>query len=245
MALSKKQRRELHKNGILDDQSAIPQKGMKIKAIQPKTLNQEITFQAYDEGKHLMLHGIAGTGKTYISMYLALDNLFNNNHMNDYHDVTVIRSVVPTREIGYLPGRENEKIAVYEDPYKCICNDLFGRGDAYDILKHKGLVRFMSTSFVRGLTLNDTIVIVDEVNNMTFHELDSLITRIGENCRIIFCGDFRQSDLKRNDEREGLINFMKILKRIDGFTHVEFTRDDIVRSKLVKDYIIAREDLQL
>lgn len=245
MALTKKQRRELHKNGVLDEGSAVPQKGMKLRNIQPKTLNQEITFEAYDTGNHLLLHGIAGTGKTFISMYLALDQLFNNNYATEYNSITVIRSVVPTRDIGFLPGRESEKIGVYEDPYRCICNELFERGDAYDILKHKGLVRFMSTSFVRGLTLRDTIVIVDEVNNMTFHELDSLITRMGENCRIIFCGDFRQSDLKKGEERSGLMDFMKVIDRVDGFTHVEFTRDDIVRSKLVKDYIIAREELAL
>lgn len=245
MALSKRKRRELQKNGVLDESTAVPQRGMNLNNIVPKTLTQEVTFEAYESGNHLLLHGIAGTGKTFISLYLALDQLFNNNFDSKYNNITIIRSVVPTRDIGFLPGRENEKIGVYEDPYRCICNELFQRGDAYDILKYKDLVRFMSTSFVRGLTLRDTIVIVDEVNNMTFHELDSLITRMGENCRIIFCGDFRQSDLKKTEERTGLMDFMKVIDRIDGFTHVEFTKDDIVRSKLVKDYIIAREELEL
>lgn len=245
MALSKRQRRDLRKKGILDDREAVPQKGMKIRTVTPKTFAQQQTFDAYDAGDHLLLHGMAGTGKTFISMYLAFDEIFNNTSDMKYNNVTIIRSVVPTRDIGFLPGKEDEKVGVYEEPYKAICNELFSRGDAYDILKHKGLVNFMCTSFVRGLTLNDTIVIIDEVNNMSFHELDSLITRLGENCRVIFCGDFRQSDLTKRGDREGLINFMKIIDQLSGFEHVEFTKDDIVRSKLVKEYIIAREELGL
>lgn len=245
MALSKRQRRDLRRKGILDDREAVPQKGMKIKRVNPKTFAQEQTFDAYNAGDHLLLHGMAGTGKTFISMYLALDEIFNNTDTNEYNNVTIIRSVVPTRDIGFLPGKEDEKIGVYEEPYRAICNELFSRGDAYDILKHKGLVNFMCTSFVRGLTLNDTIVIVDEVNNMNFHELDSLITRLGENCRVIFCGDFRQSDLTKRNDRDGLMNFMKIIDQLSGFEHIEFTKDDIVRSKLVKEYIIAREELGL
>lgn len=244
MALSKRQRRELRKNGILDERDHVPQRGMKLKPIIPKTFAQEQTFQAYDAGDHLLLHGMAGTGKTFISFYLALDEIFGDPETR-YNDITVIRSVVPTRDIGFLPGKEEEKIGVYEEPYKAISNELFGRGDAYDILKQKGLINFMCTSFVRGLTLNDTIVIVDEVNNMTFHELDSLITRLGENCRLILCGDFRQSDLHKHSERAGLINFMKIIDHLSGFEHIEFTQNDIVRSRLVKEYIIARENLGL
>lgn len=244
MALSKRQRRALRKNGILDEHEHVPQRGMKLKPIIPKTFAQEQTFQAYDAGDHLLLHGMAGTGKTFISFYLALDEIFSDPE-TPYYDITVIRSVVPTRDIGFLPGKEEEKIGVYEEPYKAISNELFGRGDAYDILKQKNLINFMCTSFVRGLTLNNTIVIVDEVNNMSFHELDSLITRLGENCRLILCGDFRQSDLTKKQEREGLINFMKIIDHLSGFEHIEFTQNDIVRSKLVKEYIIARENLGL
>lgn len=247
-ALSKRQRRELRKNGILDDREAVPQRGMKLRAISPKTFAQQQTFDAYDSGNHLLLHGMAGTGKTFISLYLALRDIFEGTHPEDereYDSVTVIRSVVPTRDIGFLPGKEDEKIGVYEEPYKAICNELFGRGDAYGILKHKQLINFMCTSFVRGLTLNNTIVIVDEMNNMNFHELDSLITRLGENCRVIFCGDFRQSDLTRYKEREGLLNFMKIIDTMNDFEHIEFMKEDIVRSKLVKEYIIAREELGL
>jgi len=244
MALSKKQRRTLKKHGILDDREHVPQKGMRLRNIEPKTFAQQQCFEAFDNGDHLLLHGMAGTGKTFVSMYLALSEIFENPN-NTHYDVTIIRSVVPTRDIGFLPGKEDEKIAVYEEPYKAICNELFGRGDAYDILKQKNLVNFTCTSFVRGCTFNDSIVIIDEVNNMTFHELDSLITRLGENCRVIFCGDFRQSDLTKAQERAGLTNFMKIIDELSGFEHVEFRADDIVRSLLVKEYIIAREHLGL
>ena len=244
MALSKRQRRALRKNGVLDAHTHVPQKGMRLFDIKPKTFAQQLTFDAYDHGDHLLLHGMAGTGKTFISLYLALRELFEDPS-SIYHNITIVRSVVPTRDIGFLPGKEDEKIGVYEEPYKAICNELFGRGDAYDILKHKELVNFMCTSFVRGLTLDNTIVIIDEVNNMNFHELDSIITRIGENCRVIFCGDFRQSDLTKQQERNGLLNFMKIIDTLSGFEHVEFTENDIVRSLLVKEYIIAREQLGL
>jgi phosphate starvation-inducible protein PhoH len=154
-----------------------------------------------------------------------------------------MRSVVPTRDIGFLPGNAKEKSKVYEGPYYAICNELFGRGDAYDILKNKNTIEFMTTSFIRGITLNNAIVIVDEVNNMTFHELDSIITRLGKNCRIMFCGDFRQSDLPKQAERNGLLDFMDILERMKSFTHVEFQQEDIVRSGLVKQYIIAKDKL--
>ena len=244
MALSKRQRRSLRKNGILDSNEHVPQRGMKLQPILPKTFAQQLTFDAFDSGDHLLLHGMAGTGKTFISFYLALSELFNNPDC-EYYDITVVRSAVPTRDIGFLPGNEDEKLSVYEEPYRAICNELFRRGDAYDILKEKQLVKFMCTSFVRGCTMDNTIVIVDEVNNMNFHELDSLITRIGDNARLIFCGDFRQSDLTKQQERQGLLDFMKIIDRLNGFEHVEFRSNDIVRSCLVKEYIIAREELGL
>jgi len=245
MSLSKKKRRAIRNNDLMIERgNSIQQKGMNIKPVYPKTYSQQATFDAYDSGSHLLLHGMAGTGKTFISMYLALSEIFNDIH-STHTNVTLIRSVVPTRDIGFLPGKEEDKIKVYEQPYKSICNELFRRGDAYDILKYKGIVNFMCTSFVRGLTLNDSIVIIDEVNNMNFHELDSVITRLGDNCRVIFCGDFRQSDLVKKQERDGLLNFMNILDSLNDFTHIEFDKNDIVRSALVKEYIIAREQLGL
>jgi phosphate starvation-inducible protein PhoH len=159
--------------------------------------------------------------------------------------IFIIRSVVPTRDMGFLPGNQKEKTKVYEAPYIAICTELYRRGDAYEVLKQKGAIEFMSTSFVRGTTLNDCYVIVDEINNMTFHELDSVITRIGKNCRVLFCGDFRQSDLTKDQERNGLRDFIKIVNKLSDFEYIDFREEDIVRSKLVKEYIIAREKLGL
>ena len=158
-----------------------------------------------------------------------------------YEKLVIIRSAVPTRDIGFLPGTEKEKSSVYEEPYRDISIDLFSRGDAYQILKTKGLVHFMTTSFIRGITLKNTIIMIDECQNMTFHELDSIITRVGENCRVIFCGDFRQSDLKSN----GLESFMEILRNMGSFDFIDFEIKDIVRSEFVKDYIIAKTELGL
>jgi len=205
---------------------------LSLQEIEPLTQNQLKTFES---DKHLVLHGVAGTGKTFISCYLAFDDILKN----DKEKLVIIRSAVPTRDIGFLPGNEKEKASVYEEPYKDICIELFQRGDAYEILKTKHLVHFMTTSFIRGITLRDAVVLIDECQNMNLHELDSIITRIGENCRVIFCGDFRQADLVDN----GLSPFIRILKAMNEFDLVEFGTVDIVRSEFVKKYIIARTDL--
>jgi phosphate starvation-inducible PhoH-like protein len=197
--------------------------------IEPLTNNQR---KAFDSLNNLVLCGSAGTGKTFISLYLAFDDILKDQ----YGGVTLIRSAVPTRDIGFLPGSEKEKSKIYETPYYNICNELFGRGDAYEILKTKGIVEFMTTSYLRGLTLNDTVIIVDETQNMTFHELDSIITRVGKNCRVLMCGDFYQSDLKTN----GLADFVTIIKRMDCFDFIEFDVEDIVRSDFVRDYLIQK-----
>jgi len=160
---------------------------------------------------------------------------------NEYERLVIIRSAVPTRDIGFLPGTEKEKQSVYEEPYKDICIDLFGRGDAYQILKQKNIVDFMTTSFIRGITLRNAVIVIDECQNMSFHELDSIITRMGNHCRVIFCGDFRQADLKTG--QSGMLDFLHVLKRMEEFDFIEFEVEDIVRSNFVKNYIIAKTEL--
>lgn len=213
-----------------------------LKQIEPLTKHQKESFDAYNAGKNLMLHGIAGTGKSFISMYLALNQILKEPD-SVYKKVIVVRSVVPTRDMGFLPGNSKEKAKVYEAPYYAICTELFGRGDAYDYLKQKGLVDFISTSFIRGITLNNCIIIVDEIANMTLHELDSVITRVGKNCKIVFSGDFRQSDFTKDHEKNGLPSFMRIIERMKSFSFIDFDENDIVRSSMVKDYIIQKDRL--
>lgn len=242
--LTKRQKRMLRQSGELDNKTPIfKSPNFTLRNVTPLTENQRLTFESFGAGKHLMLHGMAGTGKTFLSMYLALDEIMSGISQQD--KIYIVRSVVPTRDMGFLPGNQKEKMKVYEAPYYSICNELFNRGDAYEILKTKNVVEFMSTSFVRGITMNNCYVIVDEINNMTFHELDSIITRIGKNCRIIFCGDFRQSDLTRDQEKNGLKEFMKVVSKLSDFEYIDFLESDIVRSKLVKEYIIARQNLGL
>ena len=173
-------------------------------------------------------------------MYLGLDHITNKSK---YNKLCIVRSVVPTREVGHLPGDLDKKIEVYEMPYKSIVNELLMRGDAYEILKKKRLIEFLSTSFVRGITFDNAIILVDEIQNLSFHELDSIMTRVGNNCRIIFSGDFKQSDLKNVRERQGLHNFMEILSGMKNFEKIDFSQNDIVRSELVKNYIIQKENL--
>lgn len=221
----------------------------RLTTISPLTESQKKVFDAFADDKHLFLHGYAGTGKTFVSLYLALKNILEGGGklLSDkacYEKIIVIRSVVPTRDVGYLPGSISEKTQAYEEPYEEICNDLFGQYDkteGYRQLKDRGIIQFTTTSFLRGLTFANAIIIVDEVQNMSFAEMATIMTRMGENCRIIFCGDFRQSDLKNNSERRGLHHFINIVKNIDSIEHIEFTEEDIVRSGICKQFIIQWE----
>lgn len=240
MTISRKKRRQLRQDGVIDKKNKLNESKFSLRDITREynlTDKQQQVIQAYDEGKNLILHGLAGTGKTWLACYLGMDDVVSGGN---YNKVILFRSVVPTRDMGFLPGSVKQKAQIYEEPYRAVYNELFGRGDAYEILKTKNLVEFSTTSFLRGLTFDHSIIIVDEVNNMSFHELDSLITRSGKNTKIIFCGDFRQSDLTNSVEREGLKRFFDVLNSINGFEYFEFEEDDIVRSRLVKSYIIAK-----
>jgi len=242
--LNKKQRRLLRQEGVIDIKNKINHTKFGIVNITNHYYLTELQYEvinAYDDNYHLVLHGVAGTGKTFLSLFLALQDIVEGHA--DYNKMYIIRSVVPTRDMGFLPGNAKQKAQVYEEPYKMISNELFNRGDAYEVLKNKNMVEFLTTSFLRGTTFNNSIIIVDEINNMSFHELDSIITRVGKNCRIIFCGDYRQSDLIDSKERSGLGRFLDILNTMNGFKRFEFGIEDIVRSDIVKDYIIQKMGL--
>jgi predicted ribonuclease YlaK len=210
-----------------------------LRKVSPLTINQDMAFSAYDAGKNMVLHGYAGTGKTFVALYLGLREILSSNQK--YDKLVVIRSAVPSRDMGYMPGTAKEKARVYEEPYKEICDNLFGREQGYDTLKSNKLVHFTTTSYLRGLTFQNALVIVDEIQNLSFGELDTIITRLGENSRIIFCGDFRQSDLKDNS---GLFRFLNIINKVSNFEYIEFKEEDIVRSGTVKEYIIWKTRLQ-
>jgi phosphate starvation-inducible protein PhoH and related proteins len=214
--------------------SRIGIQNVEIRQIQPMTMAQRHAFEGWEEGLDLLFSGYAGTGKTFIATYFALTTGLK---------VYIVRSAVPTRDMGFMPGNAKEKASLYEGPYVDACTKLFGRGDAYSILTTKGVIEFVTTSYLRGLTLDNCVVIVDEMQNMNFHELDTIITRCGVNCRLIFLGDVTQTDLTRNDEKAGLKKFMSIIEKIDGFEIIDFGVDDIVRSDKVKQYIIAKDKL--
>ena len=218
-----------------------------LKTIEPLTTNQEKVFKSYAKGKHLVLHGAAGTGKTFISLYLALQQVLDEG--NPYEKVYMVRSLVPTREIGFLPGDHEDKSNLYQIPYKNMVKYMFEMPDdnsfeaLYSNLRAQETISFWSTSFIRGTTFDNSIILVDEFSNLNFHELDSIITRVGTDCKIIFCGDYFQSDLVKSNEREGLLDFLRILKQMPSFTCVEFGIDDIVRSGLVKEYLVSKIQL--
>jgi len=214
--------------------------------IDPLTDNQRRLFDSYVDGKHLVAYGAAGTGKTFCLLYNALKEVLDER--SPYERIYIVRSLVPTREIGFLPGSHDDKADIYQIPYKNMVKYMFQMpSDAdfemlYGNLKSQETVKFWSTSFIRGVTLDNCIIIVDEFSNLNFHELDSIITRVGENCRIMFSGDATQSDLIKTNERNGIVDFMTILRKMPSFDIIEFGVDDIVRSGTVREYLIAKID---
>ena len=208
------------------------------------TDNQKLVFDSWKEGKNQFLFGAAGTGKTFISLYLALQSVMNLK--KPYDKVVLVRSLIPTREIGFLPGDEEDKAALYQVPYQNMVQFIFEMpneqefNSLYDRLKGQGTLYFLSTSFLRGLTFDNAVIIVDECQNMNFHELDTIITRVGQDSRIIFCGDFDQTDLVKQNERNGLHDFLRILEEMEEFHCLEFTIGDIVRSGFVRSYLINK-----
>jgi|TARA_B100000902_G_scaffold400022_1_gene474665 phosphate starvation-inducible PhoH-like protein len=213
----------------------------------PITDNQEVVFQKYKENQNLFLYGAAGTGKTFITLYLALKEVLDP--LTQYNKVVLVRSLVSTREIGFLPGDHEDKSALYQIPYKNMVKYMFElpTDNEFEMLwgnlKTQESVTFWSTSFIRGTTLDDAIIIVDESQNLNFHELDSIITRVGEGSKIMFCGDVAQTDLVKTNEKNGILDFMKIVERMPEFNLIEFGIDDIVRSGLVKSYLTSKIEL--
>ena len=215
--------------------------------IKPVTDSQKLVFESWKKGLNQFLFGCAGTGKTFVSLYLALQDVLKND--TPYDKVIVVRSLIPTREIGFLPGDEEDKAALYQVPYSNMMQFMFEQPNEqafsmlYDRLKTQGSFYFLSTSFLRGLTFDNSIIIVDECQNLNFHELDTIITRVGQDSKIMFCGDFGQSDLTRMNEKNGLMNFLQILQEMNEFNCTEFDIGDIVRSGFVRSYLIQKTKL--
>ena len=215
--------------------------------IKPVTDSQKVVFDSWKQGLNQFLFGCAGTGKTFVSLYLALSEVLKND--TPYDKVVMVRSLIPTREIGFLPGDEEDKAALYQVPYSNMMQFMFEQPNEqafeslYNRIKSQGSLYFLSTSFLSGLTFDNTIIIVDECQNLNFHELDTIITRVGQDSKIFFCGDFSQSDLTKMHERNGLMDFLQILQEMEEFNCVEFNIGDIVRSGFVRNYLIQKTKL--
>jgi len=215
--------------------------------IEPVTDNQKLVFESYKKGNNQFLYGCAGTGKTFVTLYLAMNEVLRQD--TPYDRVVMVRSLIPTREIGFLPGDEEDKAALYQVPYSNMVQYMFKQPNEqafsmlYDRLKTQGSFYFLSTSFLRGLTFDNSIIIVDECQNLNFHELDTIVTRVGQDSKIMFCGDFMQTDLSRINERNGLHDFLRILEEMEEFNCLEFNIGDIVRSGFVRNYLIQKTKL--
>jgi len=195
-----------------------------------KPLN-EPQKRVLSSNKNLIVCGAAGTGKSLLLVYKALQEL----EKDTIDKLVIIRSAVPTRDVGFLPGSLSDKTKIYEQPYEEICQFLY-KAPMYRQLKGIKRIEFLSTSYVRGITLENCFIIVDEFQNMTFHELDSIITRVGNNSTICFCGDIDQSDLPDS----GIKDFLRIIKKMPEFEIIEFGVEHIVRSALVKSYLTLK-----
>ena len=230
-----------------DDIPRIVGKRIKIeslKKIEPKTENQKYAMQEWACNQHLVMKGSAGTGKSFLAIYMAMKDILLKR--GEQEKLIVIRSAVATRELGFLPGSLEEKVAVYEEPYVAIFEELFpllkNGSSAADKLREQKLYEFASSSYLRGITFHNATIVVDEISSMTFHELDTIMTRVGEGCRIIFCGDEKQSDLIHNkNDKSGMYEFLNVINKLEEFSFVDFKPEDILRSKLVKRYILARD----
>jgi len=220
-----------------------------LKEIDPITENQKLLYDAYENNKNIVAHGCAGTGKTFITLFNALEDVLSER--TPYDKIYIVRSLVATRDIGFMPGDYESKSALYQTPYKSMVQHMFNLSSEpefemlYGNLKTQGTITFWSTSFSRGTTIDNAIIIVDEMQNLSFHELDSIVTRVGENSKIMFCGDATQSDLTRTSEKNGIMDFMKIIRAMPSFDIIEFGVEDICRSSLVKEYLIAKYSLNL
>ncbi len=228
-----------HKNGNGNTNHHLKLRIDDLKTFDPLTDHQKQFYDAYKRGDYFIaLHGVAGTGKTFIALYKALEEVLDKS--NPFNKIIIVRSAVQSREIGHLPGDASEKMEIYEQPYRQICETLFGRRDAYQRLDEQGHISFISTSFIRGMTWDDAIIIVDECQNLSWEEIHTCMTRVGYRSKIIWCGDYRQTDLnKKKNDLSGLNKFLDIANLMDSHTRIEFTVDDIVRSSLVKDWIVA------
>jgi len=246
--LTKRQQRLAEKGNEKHQIAKFPtmtQLHLKLQDIGPITDNQITTFQGYNQGDNLFLHGCAGTGKTFISMYLALKEIESTS--NRKRRLVIVRTAQSSKDIGFLPGDEKRKLEVYEAAYKAICAELYNRADAYEILRQKGIIEFHSTSFLRGTTIDDAVILIDEVQNCRYQEIRTVLTRTGDHSRVILCGDTKQDDLtsERFKETSGLSDIARVLSRMSDMTSVEFGIDDIVRSGFVRDFIIAENELGL
>lgn len=213
-----------------------------MKSINPMTRNQQRVFDLWEDDYNITLAGSAGTGKSLCTIYLALQEILGTIDNRKYDKLIIIRSAVASRDLGFLPGSLEEKMEVYEQPYMQIFDFLFKKKNQYKFMKEAGLVEFHSTAYLRGTTFDNCIIILDEAASLNYHEISTVITRVGTNAKIITIGDTKQNDLiyKKNDT-SGFAKFLEISNRMPSMRNVYFNIQDVCRSGLVKEFLVADE----
>lgn len=243
--LTKRQQRLSERQAKREKAPPTPSLNLQLKTITPITDNQGLMFDLYNRGALVFAHGFPGTGKTFLAMYLALRDVLDKS--TPFRKLVIIRSAQPSKQIGFLKGDAKEKVAVYETAYRAHCTKLFGRADAYEVLIQKGVLEFQSTSFLRGTEIENAVILIDEVQNLTYQECKTAITRVEGVSRLIIAGDTKQDDLtsERFNETSGVSTLMSVLKRMPSAKFVQFSLDDIVRHDLIKEYLLAEHQLGL
>ena len=208
--------------------------GMNGKPITARTENQQLLVKAFENNDLVFATGPAGSGKTFVAIALAVKALKNK----EVRKIILSRPAVEAGEkLGFLPGEMKDKLEPYLQPLDDAGEDMIPAAKLKEYMENN-VIQIAPLAFMRGRTLNDAVIILDEAQNTTTHQIKMFLTRLGMNAKMIVTGDVTQIDLPPSTT-SGLIQAMQILKGVNGIGKIEFTKKDIVRHKLVQRIVEA------
>ncbi|RHJ92420.1 PhoH family protein [Parabacteroides bouchesdurhonensis] len=208
--------------------------GMNGKAIVARTDNQQKLVKAFEENDLVFATGPAGSGKTFVAIALAVKALKNKQ----VRKIILSRPAVEAGEkLGFLPGEMKDKLDPYLQPLYDALQDMIPGAKLKEYMENN-VIQIAPLAFMRGRTLNDAVIILDEAQNTTTHQIKMFLTRLGMNAKMIVTGDITQIDLP-STATSGLVQAMQILNKVNGIGKIEFNKKDIVRHKLVQRIVEA------